>query len=91
MAEQNELQKKWAKIVAKSWADEDYKQRLLNDPAAVMKEEGIDMPEGVKFKCVEATEKQAWLVLPPKPGKGCIEAGEERLAAILSSCCYMCS
>ncbi|SDL52860.1 NHLP leader peptide domain-containing protein [Maridesulfovibrio ferrireducens] len=90
MTKQNEQQKQWAKIVAKAWADEDYKQRLLNDPTAVMKEEGIEVPEGVKFKCVEATEKQAWLVLPPRPGKGCIEAGEERLAAIFASNCFLC-
>ena len=39
---------------------------------------------------VEATEKQVWLVLPPKPGDGKIEEGEERLAATLSymSCAF---
>ena len=43
MAEQNEQQKQWAKIVAKAWADEDYKQRLLADPASVMKDEGMEV------------------------------------------------
>ncbi len=84
MAEQNEQQKKWAKIVAKAWADEDYKQRLLADPASVMKEEGMDLPEGVEFKCVEATETQVYLVLPPKPEAGSsvsICGEEERIAA----------
>ncbi len=80
MAEQNEQQKQWAKIVAKAWADDDYKKRLLDDPASVLKEEGMDVPEDVEFKCVEATETQAWLVLPPKPEYD-IEEGEERLAA----------
>lgn len=82
MPELNKQQKVWAKIVAKAWADEDYKQRLLVDPAAVLKAEGIEVPEGVSFKCLEATETQAFLVLPPKPAnvEGASE-GEERLAA----------
>lgn len=80
MAEQNEQQKQWAKIVAKAWADEDYKQRLLADPAGLMKDEGMEVPDGVDIKCVEATESKAWLVLPPKP-EGGVEEGEERLAA----------
>jgi hypothetical protein len=85
MAAQNEQQKVWAKIVAKAWADEDYKLRLLADPAAVLKAEGVKVPEGVAFKCVEATETQAWLVLPPKPKDvGGASEGEERLAAFMN-------
>lgn len=85
IAEQNQQQLQWAKILAKSWADEDYKNRLLSDPASVMKEEGLNVPDDVEFKCVEATDKLVWMVLPPKPSDaGSIEAGEERLAAI----CY---
>ena len=34
-----EHQKKWAVCVAKAWADEDYKQRLLSDSASVLKDE----------------------------------------------------
>ena len=87
MAAQNEQQKVWAKIVAKAWADEDYKQRLLDDPAAVLKAEGAEVPEGVAVKCLEATETQALLVLPPKPTNvGGASEGEERLAAW--SCWY---
>ncbi|OEU65344.1 MAG: hypothetical protein BA863_15685 [Desulfovibrio sp. S3730MH75] len=82
MAEQNEQQKQWAKIVAKAWADEDYKQRLLANPANVIKDEGMEIPEGVEIKCVEATETQTWIVLPPKPSStGAAARGEERLAA----------
>jgi len=80
-----ERQKKWAKIVAKVWADEDYKRRLLDDPASVLKAEGVDMPEGLEIKIVEAPEKQALFVLPPRPTNSCeVQEGEERLAA---ACC----
>ena len=82
MEARNEQQKVWAKIVAKAWADEDYKQRLLVDPVAVLKAEGIEVPAGVAVKCLEATETQAWLVLPAKPADvGGASEGEERLAA----------
>ncbi|MFC1579770.1 NHLP leader peptide family RiPP precursor [Thermodesulfobacteriota bacterium] len=81
MAEQNEQAKQWAKVVAKAWADEDYKQRLMADPVSLLAEEGIEVPEGVQLKVVEATDKQAWMVLPPKPETGKIEEGKERLAA----------
>ena len=84
MKKRNELAKKWATIVAKAWADEGYKKRLIEDPATVLSEEGMGVAKGVEIKVVEATERQAWLVLPPKPENDKIETGEERLAAILS-------
>ena len=94
MAEPNDRQKQWAKIVAKAWADEDYKRRLLDDPGAVLSEEGMKVPEGLQISVVEATEKQAWLVLPPKPETGKIgrieEVGQRLAAGCLDQCC-MCS
>ena len=79
---QNEQQKLWAKIVAKAWADEDYKQRLLDDPASVLRAEGMTLPEGVEINVVEATAKNAWFVLPMQSDEGAVVA-EERLAAKL--------
>jgi hypothetical protein len=81
MAEQNEQAKQWAKIVATAWADEDYKQRLLEDPASVLTEEGMEVPEGIELNVVEASEKQLYMVLPPRPEEGNIKEGAERLAA----------
>lgn len=93
MAELNEQQKRMAKIVAKAWADDDYKQRLLGDPAAVLREEGADVPEGVTFKALEAQPNENWLILPPKPADVySAEIGEERLAALgwyTTMCCGM--
>ena len=81
MADQSAYAKQWAKIVAKAWLDEDYKQRLLTDAASVMKEEGMEVPEGVKLNVVEATDTETWMVLPPKPENGQIEEAQEHLAA----------
>lgn len=71
----------WARIVAKAWADEAYKKRLLADPAKVAAEEGLVVPEGVALKLVEAADRQAWLVLPPKPREEQPSELESRLAA----------
>jgi hypothetical protein len=90
MADQNEQAKQWAKVVAKAWADEVYKNRLMADPASVLEEEGVEMPEGVELNVVEATDKQAWMVLPPKPDDRKIEEARERLAAGPYGCWKMC-
>ena len=85
-----EHQKKWAVCVAKAWADEDYKQKLISDTAAVLKEEGFAVPEGMIINVVENTPKVFYMVLPAKPdsGEGAIEDVEERLAAM--SCLCLC-
>ena len=85
-----EHQKKWAVCVAKAWADEDYKQRLLSDSAAVLKEEGVEVPGGMEFKVVENTQSVFHMVLPAVPDseEGSIEDVEERLAAM--SCLCLC-
>jgi Nitrile hydratase, alpha chain len=55
------------KIVAKSWNDEAFKQRLLADPAGVLKEEGFELPKGVTIKAVANTADVIHLVIPDKP------------------------
>ena len=85
-----EHQKKWAVCVAKAWADDDYKKRLISDSATVLKEEGIDVPEGMEIKVVENTQALFYMVLPAAPdaADGVIEDVEERLAAM--SCLCLC-
>jgi len=77
-----EKAKQWARIVAKAWADEDYKKRLLADPAAVLKEEGMEVPAGIKLQVNENTASTMNLVLPAMPeGVGDLQDMDERLAA----------
>ena len=91
MAELNEQQKQMAKIIAKAWADDEYKQRFISDPAAVLREEGADVPEGVTFKILEAQANESWLILPPKQvDVDSIVMGEERLAALAIGCSFCC-
>lgn len=67
-------------LVARAWSDEEFKTRLMNDPAAVLEEHGIEAPLGVTLKVVEDTEDVCHLVLPPSPAGDLID--EELTASI---------
>ena len=62
-----EQAKKMNQIIAKCWADEAFKAKLLADPAATLKAEGAEVPAGLTVKAVENTEKVFHLVIPAKP------------------------
>jgi branched-subunit amino acid aminotransferase/4-amino-4-deoxychorismate lyase len=44
------LDEVWGRLVAQAWADPQLKQRLLSDPAAVLREHGVAVPAGVTVK-----------------------------------------
>lgn len=69
-----------AKIIARAWADDSFKKKLLSDPNAALKEAGVDVPAGVEFKVHEDVPgKVHHIILPQKPGSG--ELSEEDLAS----------
>ncbi|MDG3439615.1 NHLP leader peptide family RiPP precursor [Nitrospirillum amazonense] len=55
------------RIIAKAWTDEGFKARLLADPAAVLKAEGVEVPAGVTLNVVENSGTAYTLVLPARP------------------------
>ena len=69
-----ERQEKWAKVVARAWTDDGFKQRLLSDPASVLNEAGLNVPDGVQVDAVENTDRLIHLVLPAKPTAGDISS-----------------
>jgi Nitrile hydratase, alpha chain len=73
---QEEQAKKMSQLIAKCWADEGFKQKVLADPAATLKAEGVELPVGVSFKVHENTDKVVHLVIPAKP----TDLSEEDLA-----------
>lgn len=81
-------EKEWAKVIAKAWVDEDFKAKLLADPKAVLKAEGIEFPENIKLNIAEAKEDELNLMLPPKPADvtGSVEEFQERMQALAP--CY---
>ena len=54
-------------LIAKCWADEDFKAKLLADPAATLTAEGAELPEGMTIKAVENTDTEFHLVIPAAP------------------------
>ncbi len=78
-----EERKQSAKIIAQAWVDEEFKAKLLADPATVLAENGIEIPEGMTVKVVEKKENEIHIPLPPKPEGfgGSVEELGERLQA----------
>jgi hypothetical protein len=53
------------RIVARAWADEDFRERLKADPhAAVAEETGITVPEAIEIEVLEETPEKGYLVIP---------------------------
>jgi hypothetical protein len=60
-------EKQWSQIVARAWADEAFKYRLLSEAATVLREHGLEMAPDIDLKVVEDTEKVRHFVLPAAP------------------------
>ena len=63
----DEQDKKMNQVIAKCWSDESFKQKLLSDPVATLKTEGVVLPDGLSVKALENTDKVFHLVIPAKP------------------------
>lgn len=55
------------KIIAQAWKDSSYKQKLLSQPDAVLKDAGLEVPEGAAIEVKEETSGQTFLLLPMAP------------------------
>ncbi|MGF1470875.1 MAG: NHLP leader peptide family RiPP precursor [Rubrobacteraceae bacterium] len=56
------------RMMQRSLEDEEFRQRLLDDPKATVEEElGTSLPEQIEIHAVEETPQIVYLVLPPEP------------------------
>ena len=78
-----ESAKKWSQVVAQAWADEKFKKRLLTEPAAVLKEHGIEVPAGMEVRVVENTDKVYHLTLPARPAGEVTELTGRQMKAVM--------
>jgi len=60
----------YAKLVARTWSDDSFKSRLLNNPTDALAEVGVTVPEGIAVKVLQDTTEQMHLVLPAAPDDG---------------------
>jgi hypothetical protein len=64
--------RQWGRIVARAWDDETFRRRLLEEPAAVLCEEGIDVSPDMTVCIVEdesapRVDEGLCFWLPPSP------------------------
>ncbi|AJS57384.1 NHLP leader peptide family RiPP precursor [Paenibacillus sp. IHBB 10380] len=57
-------------IINKAWEDPSFKELLLADPKAAIKEVlGVIIPEHIKLKAVEESSDELYLVIPSNPSE----------------------
>ena len=66
--------KSWSRIVARAWADDEFKSRLLADPVAVLREQGLETRGEIRIRigvdetaAFPGTGDTLHLILPPPP------------------------
>ena len=57
-------QRIYTDIVAKYYGDPDFKARMDADPTAVLRAEGLDVPEGARVELLFNTDNLVHIVLP---------------------------
>lgn len=58
------------KIIQKAWEDEAFKNQLIANPKAALKQAfNITLPDDIKVKAVEETSTEFVLVIPTNPAK----------------------
>ncbi len=79
---QNEeaIKELWAKLVAQSWGDANLRQRMLDEPAAVLKENGVQVPDGFRVHTFE--DDGQTIVLPVNVEPAETELSEEELESV---------
>lgn len=60
-------QRIYADIVTRYYGDPDFKAKMDADPARVLKDEGLDIPEGATVKLLFNTDRLLHIVLPAPP------------------------
>ena len=53
-------------IIAKSWSDPDFKQQLIDNPVEILKQQGLELPEGKNIKVLADDEQTRHLVIPAR-------------------------
>jgi hypothetical protein len=83
--QQDEQQDALQNLIARCWDDEEFKERLVADPASVLAEEGVLLPEGITVHVAVDTETERTLVIPAPPGR--LSDGDlERFAVSAGNC-----
>lgn len=69
-----------AQLFAACWKDHALKARFMADPKAVLKEHGLELPDGVEVKAGENTSPSVHIMLPASPG-GDMDLSDDELSS----------
>jgi len=92
MSEQNgsRRQQAEARLIARAWQDEAFRQQLVQNPkAAIQQELGVELPAELEVQVVEESPNRVYLRLPVNN----TQLSDEQLSAAsggLSGCCSWC-
>jgi hypothetical protein len=75
---------KYAKVVARAWKDEDFKNKLLNNPKEALLEYGITVPENEEIEVIAEKPHHHVFVLPASPAKA-HEMSERELGEVFAA------
>ena len=67
-----------AQLFAACWKDEALKARFMSDPKSVLKDHGLEVPDGMNVKVVENADDCVHITLPAAPG-GSGDLGGEKV------------
>jgi hypothetical protein len=76
-------------VVARAWSEEAFKERLLAEPGAVLREQGLEIPAGVDVRVIEDTAEAVHLVLPPRPTSVKGDLSDEELERVAGGYCAL--
>jgi hypothetical protein len=54
-----------ARLVVDTWSDADLRSRFLENPAAVLAERGVTVPDAAELRVLQADDRVVYLTLPP--------------------------
>ena len=69
----------YGQLMARIWIDEDFKRQFMDDPGTVLRENGVDVPEGVEVIAVENTPERFYIPIPFEPSA---DISEEELETV---------
>jgi hypothetical protein len=68
-----------AQLFAACWKDEALKARFMSDPKSVLKDYGLEVPDGMDVKVVENADDCVYITLPPAP-RGNVDLSDDELS-----------
>jgi hypothetical protein len=64
-------------VNARAWLDDAFRRKLVSDPEGTLKEQGVEVPAGVKVVVVEDDERKVYWVIPKRPPTGVMRNPDE--------------